>query len=137
MAPNTFVRRRLAALAAAVLCGFAGAQEAPRTIQERVYTAEQAERGKLVYKRVCADCHALDWYTGETMKPWDGAPLSDLYDLIAKTMPQNNPGSLKRRENLDILAYILSLNEMPPGGSELPAQPEALKKILIKWRKKS
>jgi hypothetical protein len=51
-------------------------------------------------------------------------------------MPQNNPGSPKRREYLDLLAYILSLNDMPAGGEELPATPEALKKIVIKWRTK-
>jgi hypothetical protein len=55
---------------------------------------------------------------------------------VATTMPQSNPGSLKRREYLDLVAYILSLNDMPAGGEELPATPEALKKIVIKWRTK-
>ena len=111
-------------------------EEAPRTTRDGVYTSEQAERGKESYKEACAACHALDWYRGGTMKAWDGAPLFNLYDVVATTMPQNNPGSLKRREYLDLLAYILSLNDMPAGGEELPAAPEALQKIVIKWRKK-
>jgi len=70
------------------------------------------------------------------MKSWNGAPLFNLYDVVATTMPQNNPGSLKRREYLDLITYILSLNDMPTGSEELPATPEALKKIVIKWRTK-
>ena len=111
-------------------------EEASRTTADGVYTAEQAERGKESYKAACAGCHALDWYQGATMKAWDGAPLFNLYDVVATTMPQNNPGSLKRREYLDLLAYVLSLNDMPAGGEELPAAPEVLKKIVIKWRTK-
>ena len=107
-----------------------------RTTADGVYTAEQAERGKDGYKAACAGCHALDYYQGPAMKPWDGAPLFNLYDVMATTMPQSNPGSLKRREYLDLLAYILSLNDMPAGGEELPEAPEALKKIAIKWRNK-
>ena len=113
-----------------------GEEEASRTTQDGVYTAKQAERGKESYKQACAGCHALDWYRGDAMKPWDGAPLANLYDVIATTMPQSNPGSLKRREYLDLLAYILSLNDMPAGSEELPVPREALKKLLVKWRKK-
>ena len=107
-----------------------------RTTRDRIYTAEQAERGKEVYKKSCAPCHALDFYSGHTMKSWDGGSLSDLYAAISTLMPQANPGSLKRREYLDILAYILSLNGMPAGGEELPAGAADLKPIRIKWRTK-
>ena len=128
---------KLAAFVIALAMSAAFAQEeSSRTTADGVYTAEQSERGKESYKAACAGCHALDWYQGATMKAWDGAPLFNLYDVVATTMPQNNPGSLKRREYLDLLAYILSLNDMPAGGEELPATPEGLKKIVIKWRTK-
>src|SRR2546426_829433 len=107
-----------------------------RTTADGVYTAEQAGGGKGGYKASCSGCPALDYYRGPAMKPWEGAPLFDLYDVMATTMPQNNPGSLKRREYLDLLAYILSLNDMPAGGEKPPAAPDALKKIVIKWRTK-
>lgn len=122
------------ALAAAPALGVE--EEASRTTGDGIYTAEQAARGEESYKQACTQCHALDWYRGAAMKSWDGAPLFNLYDVVATTMPQNNPGSLKRREYLDLLAYVLSLNDMPAGGEELPAAPEALKKIVIKWRNK-
>ena len=127
-----------AALLLATQAGAAGARvAAPRTTSDRIYTAEQAERGKDVYKQACASCHALDFYSGHTMKSWDGGSLSDLYAAISTRMPQGNPGSLKRREYLDILAYILSLNSMPAGDQELPSRPADLKTIRIKWRTKS
>lgn len=113
------------------------AQDEPaRTTLDGVYTAAQAERGQETYQQACAACHPLDWYKTGVMKSWEGATLLGLYDSIATTMPQNNPGSLKRREYVTLLAYILSLNEMPTGGEELPESPDVLGKILIKWRNK-
>jgi mono/diheme cytochrome c family protein len=128
------------AVAAAVLLGrvgIAGAEEEPaRTTRDKVYTVEQAERGKERYKSDCAGCHAVDWYRGDVMRPWDGAPLVNLYDLIVTTMPKNNPGSLKPREYVSLLAFILSLNDMPAGTEELPLPSEGLTKILIQWKEK-
>lgn len=125
------------ALVLALGAPLASAQEVPtRTTQDGVYTAKQAERGRESYKEACAGCHALDWYRGEVMKPWDGAPLASLYDALSTTMPQSNPGSLKRREYVDLLAYILSLNDMPAGSEELPLPAEALQRIVVKRRSK-
>jgi S-disulfanyl-L-cysteine oxidoreductase SoxD len=101
-----------------------------------VYTAEQAGRGQETYAQVCAACHPLDWYKGASMKSWEGATLMGLYDSMATTMPQTNPGSLKRREYVALLAYILSLNELPTGSDELPEAADVLGKIVIKWRNK-
>ncbi len=108
----------------------------PRTTEDRIYTVEQAERGKQSYKQACAGCHPLDWYRGDVIKSWDGAPLKDLYDALSVKMPPSNPGSLKRREYAALLAYILSLNDMPAGGEDLTDSPEALQKIRIQWRSK-
>jgi len=70
------------------------------------------------------------------MKSWEGATLMGLYDSMASTMPQSNPGSLKRSEYVSLLAYILSLNDLPTGTEEIAESPESLSKIIIKWRKK-
>jgi hypothetical protein len=91
------------AAALGILC--LGARDEPdRTTADGVYTVEQAERGKDSYAQSCAACHPLDWYR-EAMKPWNGATLLGLYESIANTMPQNNPGSLKRSEYTALLAY--------------------------------
>lgn len=111
--------------------------EAPKTTRDGVYTVEQAGRGQETYAQACAACHPLDWYKGDSLKKsWEGATLLGLYESIATTMPQSNPGSLKPREYVSLLAYILSLNEMPTGSTDLPDTPDALGKIVITWRKK-
>jgi mono/diheme cytochrome c family protein len=146
MAAATTLGRRPFVLAASVLSasaalsfgplGPAVAQDPPpRTTRDGVYTAEQAARGGETYARQCAACHPLDWYKGEAMKSWEGATLMGLYDSMATTMPQNNPGSLKRSEYVSLLAYILALNELPAGPEEIPESAEALAKIVIQWRK--
>lgn len=133
--------RTLAALAVAVSCSSLTAASGParpaaRTTLDRIYTTRQAERGKQVYQRACVQCHTLDVYRGDMMKPWQGGSLFDLYEIIANLMPQENPGSLKPREYAELVAYILSLNGMPAGSEELPAQPSELKAIRIEWRSK-
>jgi mono/diheme cytochrome c family protein len=108
----------------------------PRTTLDGVYTAPQAERGKLVYKRACVECHPLDWYRGAQMKAWEGAPVFGLFELIMNRMPPQNPASLKRREYAEILAFILSLNDQPAGNEELSSQESALTHITFKGRNK-
>jgi mono/diheme cytochrome c family protein len=131
--------RPAAALAASLLLAAlaAPAADAPtRTTREGVFTTAQGERGKRVYQRACAECHPLDWYRGEQMKGWEGAPLFGLFELIMNRMPPQNPGSLKRREYADIVAYLLSLNDQPAGSEELSDQESALTHIVFKGRSK-
>lgn len=116
--------------------GSLGAQET-RTTQDGVYTADQAERGKEVYMKVCSECHPLDWYQGEIMRAWEGAPIYYFFDVVQSTMPQSNPGSLPRRDYVDMLAYILELNGMPPGEEELSSRSSLLQSILFEWRNAS
>lgn len=108
-------------------------EEAPPTTQDGVYTAEQAERGRETYMRVCSQCHALDWYTGDIVRAWNGAPIYGLFEVISTTMPQDNPGSLQRRQYVDMIAYILELNGMPAGEAELSTGTSRLRQILFQW----
>jgi mono/diheme cytochrome c family protein len=126
----------LALLLAAAASGLAAEEPASRTTRDRIYTTEQADRGKEVYKRACSQCHALDFYKGDAIKPWEDGTLEGMYDVVANLMPKDNPASLKRKEYVDVLAYILSLNGMPAGETELPTKAADLKAIRIKWRTK-
>jgi hypothetical protein len=49
-------------------------------------------------------------------------------------MPKNEPGSLAPEEYADLLAYLLKLNQMPVGPTELPADTMVLKTIRIEGR---
>jgi len=135
-------RRHACAALGVAMIGLLTAPAAPVAAQQGdtlstldgVYTAEQAERGKATYMRVCSECHALDYYQGTTLRAWEGAPLFDLFDVIITRMPENNPGSLRRRDYVDMMAYILELNGMPPGEQPLPSRASALRQIFFRWR---
>jgi mono/diheme cytochrome c family protein len=120
-----------------VLIGHLSAQQ-PRTVWDGVYTAAQATRGEAMYSQYCSSCHGPNLGGGE-MAPglsggdfnanWNDLSLGDLFERIRTSMPQNNPGSLSRQQNADILAFILSKDSFPPGETELPTQTEALTPI--------
>ena len=46
-------------------------------------------------------------------------------------MPADDPGSLKKEQTADIVAYILATNKLPAGKTELGNENEALKQIKI------
>jgi mono/diheme cytochrome c family protein len=132
-------------IAAALLVGTVIAQDAVRSVWDGVYTTEQASRGRPLYNEHCASCHADTLMGGEMSPPlaggeflsnWNGLALSDLFERIRTTMPQNKPGKLSREVNADITAYILSANKFPAGKTELPHSAEFLKDIRIDSEKK-
>jgi mono/diheme cytochrome c family protein len=122
------------------------AAQGEKTQWDGVYTAEQAKRGEPLYQQYCASCHGPDLAGGE-MAPgltggeftanWNELTLGDLFERIRVSMPQNAPGSLSRQQNADIMAYILSKMNVPPGSTELPTQTEMLKEIKFLAQKPS
>jgi mono/diheme cytochrome c family protein len=103
-----------------------------------VYNAAQATRGEQVYQAQCSACHGPD-LTGGEMAPgltgpefatnWNDLSLGDLFERIRISMPQNNPGSLSRSQNVEVVAFILKRGGYPAGEAELPQQTEALNGI--------
>ena len=99
-----------------------------RTINDGVFTAEQATRGRAAYRAQCAACHATNLFGGE-MAPglkgsgfiggWSGATLWELADFTNATMPQDAPGRLTARQLNDVIAFILQSNDYPAGEDEL------------------
>lgn len=97
-----------------------------------VYSSAQATRGEETYFNICVACHPVATYTGPAFQAsWANRPLLDLYQVIKTTMPKNDPGTLSSTEVIQMIAYILKLNEVPDGKSDLPATAAALKKIRI------
>ncbi len=111
-----------------------------KTVWDGVYTEAQAGRGKKLYIASCAACHQ-EGMQGADLAPalkgdeflllWNDKPMSDLVDRIAKTMPQDAPGTLSSEANADIVAYMLQVNRFPTGAAELPSDAAALKTIAI------
>ncbi len=103
-----------------------------------VYTKEQSRRGEVLYDQTCAECHGVSMLgTGqapplvgaEFVANWKDLTLGDLLERIQVSMPAGDPGRMTRQQKADILAYILSANQFPSGGTELPNEIQPLKDI--------
>lgn len=103
-----------------------------------VYTEEQAARGKDVYAGNCRSCHTPISHTGSMFETWwRGKQLSDLFTFVRTQMPKNDPGSLSPEDAADVVAYLLQMNAMPPGRTELSPDADSLKKFRIQTRRDS
>ncbi len=151
-------RRLFAALLIAALCPFVAslvvvpdshsgpaletrlAAQDKTTIWDGVYTDEQATRGQRVYEQECAQCH-LDDLMGDGIAPaligssfffrWSDLSVGDMYVAIRTTMPQGAPASLSPTGYVDITTYLLQMNKIPGGDTELPTDTDALGEIII------
>jgi cytochrome c len=112
---------------------FVSAQEQEqetRSVQSGVYTEEQAERGAKVFEDVCSSCHDPgEFGDGAYIDGWSGQIANDMIEQIRATMPEDNPGSLKRQDYVDVAAYFFRMNGLPKGDSEMDAS--SAKSILI------
>jgi mono/diheme cytochrome c family protein len=119
-------------IAAAAHDGIAQTETVQGSTLEGVYSAPQATRGEETYFGLCVGCHPVATHTGTAfVVRWDGRPVAELFDAIKEKMPKNDPGSLTTEETVQLVAYLLKLNAMPAGTTELEADAEALKKIRI------
>jgi len=109
------------------------ADSAGRTTLEGIYTAEQAARGEKLYGMTClGGCHNASSHKGVNFKQsWAGHQLSELFERIKDTMPDDNPGLLTPKESIELVSYMLKANGMPAGKDELAADKAALAKIKI------
>lgn len=120
-------------VAAFLLVAAGGASADPRTINDAIYTDQQAEAGEKLYAEHCLACHDKKYFR-PVLKAWEGQPLGLLYTVMSASMPESNPGALPRKDYVDILAYILSLNRYPAGESELDYKDGVLDGIVISAR---
>ncbi|HZM95225.1 MAG TPA: cytochrome c [Vicinamibacterales bacterium] len=114
--------------------------QAQKTVWDGVYTEEQAKRGAEVYAEKCAMCHG-DSLGGVESAPaltgpafyanWEGETLNALFERIRMSMPQDNPGSLSRTQNADIIAHMLRVGGYPAGSTALEGQAGALTTIKV------
>ena len=106
--------------------------DTPRTTHAGVYSAAQAERGKMQYALSCRSCHTAASHTGVTFaKWWKDRTLADLFGYVSTQMPKNDPGSLEPEQYADVVAYLLKMNAMPAGPADLLPDSSALAQIRI------
>ena len=115
----------------ALSCAVALAQE-KKSVKAGVYTEAQAVRGQALFKTKCASCHAPNYFTDDSFYAnFAGKPLWELFDVISDSMPEDNPGSLKKEEYADVIAFLLQLSKFPAGSADLPIDKDALSAILM------
>ena len=125
-------------LAAASVFTLHAAQQ--KSTMDSVFTAEQAKRGMEAYQQECAQCH-LDDLLGDGIAPaligapfhfrWSELSVGDMLVAIRTTMPQGAPASLSPQAYVDIVAYMLEVNDFPAGDTELPTDQTELESIII------
>lgn len=98
------------------------------TTMDGVYTAAQAARGRQVYETVCVDCHNTeDWVEDGFRERWNGESVWRFWHYIWEQMPNGEPPySLPREQVTDVVTYILQLNEVPAGTTELGSDDDSL-----------
>jgi cytochrome c5 len=109
--------------------------------ETRVYSEEQALKGRDLYDEHCASCHGAT-LEGQGSLPLSGATfrarwadghhsVDDLFYIIRTLMPYGQPATLSKQEYIAIIAYILMVNGYPAGAQPLPLDPGILKRITI------
>ena len=139
------MRRPRSTLALALVMSawaFAFAQSA-QSVWAGVYTTEQATRGGELYRGKCAECHGDDLEGRESApslaggafgQRWDGATLKKLFERMQE-MPPGDPGKrLQPNQYADVLAFLLSANEVPAGSQPLVSDKDVLTAIIYTSR---
>lgn len=120
----------------------ATASAAPKNVWDGAFTDAQAARGQERYRTACSACHSEDLLgaagpalVGQAfVDRWTGSTAFDIVQTIRQTMPQEAPDSLGVPAYVDIASYILKSNGAAAGAEEMPADNEALRRILVPSR---
>jgi mono/diheme cytochrome c family protein len=127
----------LAAMGALALA--VGGPASGKGTRSGVYSAAQADEGARVYAVHCAMCHGTrlegtvetPGLVGKFVANWAARPLGDLFDYLARAMPQSAPGKLAPEDNARLVAFILRANGAPVGDAPLPADAATLERITF------
>ncbi len=96
------------------------------------FSAEQADRGRGVFRSSCTECHYSNEFSDRSFKfKWRRRTAGDLFGHISTSMPEDAPGSLELQQYADVVAYILRMNGFETGVGELPADKAALAAISL------
>ncbi len=114
--------------------------QAAKSVNDGVFTAEQATKGDAAYKEQCAACHGDNLEgTGpmpalagkDFMANWQGKTVWDLFEKTQTSMPATAPGSLSPEQTAEIVAYMLSTGKAPAGTAVLDTKQESLSLITL------
>ena len=106
----------------------------PNTL-EGIYTAAQAQRGRLVFENICSACHTTEeWQDELFLDRWEGESVYRFWFFIYERMPGDAPPyALPREQVSDVLTYILQLNGLPSGDVELGSDDDSIDEHWLYW----
>ena len=132
------------ALFVAVGGGVLATAQAPakKTVWDGAYTKEQADRGASAFAANCTNCHGANLegtgrykaLVGDTFwNDFSSRNVQYVLNFISKNMPNGaNAGTLDAGTYIDLMAFILSRNNLPTGTTALTAQNAADFEIIPK-----
>lgn len=100
-----------------------------------VYTSAQAAAGEELYFAACARCHGDDLaglerapaLAGGTFgQRWDGANLKKLFERVEQMPPDDPNARLTPQKSADVIAFLLSANDVPAGAAKLEPNKDVL-----------
>lgn len=109
-----------------------------------LYTKGQANRGRDVFRRECAECHRTDLNGRKTdggpplrgmefRNKWRGQSALEILRPAEELMPAQHPGTLGAKVYADVIACLLQQDGAPAGDLELPTDPVLLKGIIVRF----
>ena len=109
-------------------------REGDPTTADGIYTLAQARRGEDLFEGVCSECHdAADWTEAGFKGRWEDSSVFLLWYFINDRMPYDDPWSLSRQQVTDVLTYILQINGLRAGDTELATDDDSIDDYWIAW----
>ncbi len=111
-----------------------------KTVWDGVYTQQQATRGAASFASTCTRCHSAD-ASDDGRRPlagkafWESfreSTVDRLLDYVSKNMPNGAGGTLEATTYADLVAFILSRNDLPSGTAELTKESATGVQIIAK-----
>ena len=107
-------------------------------LRQGVYTNDQADRGQVLYHEVCESCHAPDLAGGKVVPEivgptfvarWTNRTVGQFLDHVVASMPEDDPARVSREDKVDIVAFLLRANGLPPGDTLLADRLDDLDRV--------
>jgi mono/diheme cytochrome c family protein len=106
------------------------------------FTAAQVANGQARYKEACQICHGSSLANGQFGTPlrgsffrnkWKGKSVGELQQFLYEKMPPDNVMSLTPDQHADLMAFILSRNDMMPGETALSGDIKTNNSMTLPW----
>ena len=126
-----------------LLCSITAFIAAPLFAQDSLsYTQEQADAGRAAYRDACQICHGSTLANGQFGTPlrgsffrekWKGKSVGELQQFMFEKMPPDKVMSLTPEQSANLLAFILSRNDLMPGTEPLSGDYKSQTELLLPW----